>query len=685
MFLERRLTGTRHIEVQVIADLHGTVWAAGLRDCSLQRRNQKVLEESGCTLLDAATQDELRTAAAELCRAAGYTNAGTVEFLYVPATGQHYLLEVNARLQVEHPVTELTTGLDLVKLQIAVARGERLDGAPPAVSGHAIEVRLNAEDPDNRFAPAPGVIRRLRVPVGPGVRVDTGVAEGDEITAEFDSMIAKLLAWGRDREEARTRLARAVAQTQVIVEGGRTNKSFLLALLAHPAVVANRHDTAWLDARTAAGDLLRPRHADVALIAAAIEAYAVEHAHARSAFYAGVARGRPSLPAGAGRRLEFRHRGHRYVLHVYQLGPAAYRIGATTPAGMSTVDVEVERLGDVERRLVFPGRQYRVLAALVGPVHTIEVDGQSHTITRDEGGVVRSPTPAVVVSVAVAPGDEVAADDPLVVLECMKLETAVRAGFPGRVRTVDVAPNVQVDAGDPLLRIDPAADTDQSTSDGPVRIELGANAQVWGPDAVRSFLLGYDLDPATVTRIERGDDPWHGAGGPGEAELLGLFADVCAVSRRLPEPAEEVAGESVRAPKEHLLTVLRTYETAGTGLPAGFHRRLMGVLRHYGIERLGPSVDVEDALLRLYRSQNRLDTVLPVVAAILDRWLARRPARDGDPPRPARAARPPRGGGRPPLPGHHRPRPRRAVPVLRATVAGAHQGGAVRRGGPVHL
>ncbi|GAB3888620.1 hypothetical protein GCM10029964_056610 [Kibdelosporangium lantanae] len=178
MFLERELTGARHVEVQVIADQHGTVWPVGLRDCTLQRRHQKVVEESACVLLDAGQDNGIRAAAVRLCQCAGYTGAGTVEFLYLPGKRRYHFLEVNTRLQVEHPVTELTTGLDLVKLQLAVARGERLTGGPPATSGHAVEVRLTAEDPDARFTPAPGRISRFRPAVGPGIRVDTGVCEG---------------------------------------------------------------------------------------------------------------------------------------------------------------------------------------------------------------------------------------------------------------------------------------------------------------------------------------------------------------------------------------------------------------------------------------------------------------------------------------------------------------------------
>ncbi|MEU5264385.1 carboxyl transferase domain-containing protein [Amycolatopsis sp. NPDC021455] len=627
VFLERELTGARHVEVQVIADRHGTVWPVGLRDCSLQRRHQKVLEESACVLLDPGQDAEIRAAAARLCCEAGYTNAGTVEFLYVPKTREYFFLEVNARLQVEHPVTELTTGLDLVKLQIAVARGERLTGPPPASSGHAMEVRLTAENPDHGFAPAPGRIRRFRLPAGPGIRVDTGVAEGDEIAAEFDSMIAKVLAWGRDREEARARLAGALAHTQLIVEGGRITKAFLLTLLDHPDVVAGRYDTGWLDAKTATGELLERRYADIALVCAGIEAYALEHERTRAEFYAGVARGRPGPAPDGERRIEFRYRGTPCVVGVLQHGPSSYRVSL----GDAETDVEVARVGEVERRLRFPGRAYRVLAAHAGPIHTVEVEGITHTIARDEGGVVRSPTPAVVVSVAVAAGDTVAAGDPLVVIESMKMETAVTATFPGRVRSVLVGPNVQVGAGAPLLRLDPVIGDSPVSGRGVPELSAGPGTGRSLAGALRSLLLGFDADSGALARLGRGEDPWTPLPEDdperfrGEREFLRLFADVCAVSRRRPEPGDETGEERVRAPEEYLLTCLRTYGSGGEGLPPRFLDGLLRVLRHHGITKLGPSPEVADALLRLHRGQHRLETVLPAVTAILDRWTGRGP------------------------------------------------------------
>ena len=196
VFVERLVTGARHVEVQVIADSHGTAWALGVRDCSIQRRNQKVIEESASPLLSPRQARELKASAERLAVAVGYCGACTVEFLYHPAERFFAFLEVNTRLQVEHAVTEATTGFDLVKAQLHVAAGGRLEGERPTERGHAVEARLNAEDPDRDFAPAPGRIQLLRWPTGPGIRIDTGVAEGDVIPPDFDSMIAKIIAVG---------------------------------------------------------------------------------------------------------------------------------------------------------------------------------------------------------------------------------------------------------------------------------------------------------------------------------------------------------------------------------------------------------------------------------------------------------------------------------------------------------
>ena len=213
VFMERMVTGARHVEVQIIADHTGRTWALGVRDCSVQRRNQKVIEESPSPVMTREQEASLCAAAARLGQTVGYVNAGTVEFLYAPESGVFSFMEVNARLQVEHPVTEMITGLDIVKLQLHVAAGGTLDGDPPEAAGHAIEVRLNAEDPGNNFAPAPGAIELFRLPIGSGLRIDTGVEVGDVVPADFDSMIAKFIAHGRTRAEAMARLRRALAES----------------------------------------------------------------------------------------------------------------------------------------------------------------------------------------------------------------------------------------------------------------------------------------------------------------------------------------------------------------------------------------------------------------------------------------------------------------------------------------
>jgi len=326
VFLEKLITEARHVEVQVIADNFGTVWTPGVRDCTIQRRNQKVIEESRSPVLTTEQADYLRTVSSDLVRAAKYTGAGTVEYLYQPAQQTFTFLEVNTRLQVEHPITEVTTGLDLVKLQIQVASGEPLQGPTPPEFGHAIEARLNAEDADNGFAPAPGTVQLLKFPLGPGIRVDTGIAQDDVIPPDYDSMVAKVIAWGRDRPEALARLRTALRETTVVLDGGTTTKSFLLDLLDRDELVSASADTGWLD-RTGAETTQGPTPvADTALIAAALDVYDTEEALERTAFLASARGGRPRASHTIGRSVELSYQGQSYKLIVGKLGPHRYRV-----------------------------------------------------------------------------------------------------------------------------------------------------------------------------------------------------------------------------------------------------------------------------------------------------------------------------------------------------------------------
>jgi acetyl-CoA carboxylase biotin carboxylase subunit len=259
VYLERFLDRPRHIEIQIFGDAHGHLVHLGERECSIQRRHQKVIEESPSPFMTPDLRRSMGEAAVKLARGAGYTNAGTVEFL-VDAARNFYFLEVNTRLQVEHPVTEMVTGLDLVKLQIRVGAGEPLPFTQKDItfSGHAIECRLYAEDPDNDFFPSPGTILSRRTPGGPGIRLDDGVYEGFAVSTEYDPLLGKLIAWGHDRAEAIARLERALAE--YAVTGIKTNASLFRAILRDSQFIRGEIFTRWLDERLP--DFLKNRMRD---------------------------------------------------------------------------------------------------------------------------------------------------------------------------------------------------------------------------------------------------------------------------------------------------------------------------------------------------------------------------------------------------------------------------------------
>jgi acetyl-CoA carboxylase, biotin carboxylase subunit len=270
VYLERRLVHPRHIEVQLLGDSHGTIVPFVERECSIQRRHQKVVEETPSTAVTPRLRTALTSAAASVARAVRYTNAGTIEFL-VDEDGSFYFLEMNTRLQVEHPITEMVTGLDLVRWQIRIARGERLDVDPSGVlqpDGHAIECRIYAEDPDNGFMPSPGRILQLRAPAGPGIRDDSGATPGLDVPIFYDPMISKLAAWAEDRPAAIARMRRALAEYLVV--GIRTTVPFFTWLLEQPDFAAGKFHTAYLDeelARRAGQPFVSPT-ADIEEVAA---------------------------------------------------------------------------------------------------------------------------------------------------------------------------------------------------------------------------------------------------------------------------------------------------------------------------------------------------------------------------------------------------------------------------------
>ena len=247
VYFERRLSSARHIEVQLLGDPHGTVVPFVERECTIQRRHQKVVEESPSLAVPPPLRRAMMADAAAVAKAVGYTNAGTIEFLVDP-DGHHYFLEMNTRLQVEHPVTEMVTGVDLVQWQIRIARGERLDLDPVRAGtpdGHAIECRIYAEDPDNNFLPAPGRILQLRAPAGPGIRDDSGATAGLDVPIFYDPMISKLVAWAEDRPRVIARMRRALGE--YLVTGIKTTVPFFTWLLDQPAFVDGHFHTTYLD------------------------------------------------------------------------------------------------------------------------------------------------------------------------------------------------------------------------------------------------------------------------------------------------------------------------------------------------------------------------------------------------------------------------------------------------------
>jgi acetyl/propionyl-CoA carboxylase alpha subunit/acetyl-CoA carboxylase carboxyltransferase component len=641
VFLERLVTGARHVEVQVIADGHGTAWAVGVRDCSVQRRNQKVIEESASPVLTPDQAGELKRAAERLALAVGYKGAGTVEFLYHPGEKSFAFLEVNTRLQVEHPITEVTTGLDLVKAQLHVAAGGRLEGDPPVESGHAVEARLNAEDPDRDFAPAPGRIVQLDLPAGPGVRVDTGVREGDTIPAEFDSMIAKVIGYGRTRDEALARLRRALVETTVVIEGGATNKSFLLDLLDQPEVIDGSADTGWIDRVRSEGRLVSHRHSGAALVAAAIEAYEEQEQVERLRLFETAHGGRPQVQHKVGRPIELKLRGTTYRVTVTRNGPHRYRVAIGDGTDPQVFDADLRRLDTYTGRLVVGDRQFRLVTATHGPIHLVEVDGVTHRVSREEGGVLRSPAPALVVATPASVGDEVEAGAPVLVLESMKMETVLHAPFPATVREVLVSTGGQVETGAPLVRLEPVAEAETASAEAPpaasVDLDLPAAGEeasaeeraARGLDELRGMLLGFDVDPrdegrALTDYLRAREDLAAEARVPLDAEvdLLQVFADFAELSRNRPVAEDEHTENQVHSPREHFHTYLQSLDAERGGLPQTFRLRLARVLGHYGVSELERSAELEEAVFRVFLAQQRHVPEVQLATSLLRAWLS---------------------------------------------------------------
>jgi acetyl/propionyl-CoA carboxylase alpha subunit len=537
VFLERFVTDPRHVEVQILGDVRGTVVHLFERDCSIQRRYQKVIEEAPSPAVDAALQQALGEAAVAAGKVIGYTGAGTVEFV-LDASGDFYFLEVNTRLQVEHPVTEMVTGLDLVELQLRLAEGEPL---PPEVTGaritgHAIEARLYAEDVPAGFRPATGTLYRFDIPAGPGVRVDAGYASGSVVGPHYDALLAKVIAHGRTRADAARRLARALAGARL--HGVTTNRSLLLGILGESEFLAGRTDTGYLT-----------RHDPAAL---GRSAAAVTNRHAAAAALAGQAAHRAaarvlrSLPSGwrnvpsAPQRVSYSAGDESYAVSYRLRGPGSEPAsgsgsgsesgsepgsgsGSASGAGTGAVaelTVNGEPLGarivayaaspdTVDLEVDGIRRAYSVHRVTADSRTSVFVDGPdgSSSLTEvprfagptaaDRGGSLLAPMPGLVVRVLAETGAAVTAGQPLVVLEAMKMEHEVTAPAAGIVTELRAAAGQQVEAGQVLALVaagtPPAgqqADTGHAAGEAPAGQQADTGQPAVEPAAGRSAEAG---------------------------------------------------------------------------------------------------------------------------------------------------------------------------------------------------
>jgi acetyl-CoA/propionyl-CoA carboxylase, biotin carboxylase, biotin carboxyl carrier protein len=464
LLAERYISRPRHIEIQVMADGHGNVIHLGERECSLQRRHQKIIEEAPSPLLDGASRAAMGAAAVEVARSAGYAGAGTVEFIVSgDAPEDFFFLEMNTRLQVEHPVTELVTGLDLVELQVLVAAGEPLPlrQEDVALAGHAIEARIYAEDPDRGFLPTGGTVLALREPTQ--VRVDSGLSEGMTVSSAYDPMLAKVIAHGPDRQAALRRLDGALAQTAVL--GVTTNVAYLRTLLAHPDVVTGRLDTG-LAERAALEPGAAEVPADVLAAAALAHLLRLEPAAAPYSPWdvpdgwrvGGPAWTTVRLTSGADNPVPVRVRGRAGVAAEVSVGdarPLAARAAFGGGDLVVTCDGQTRRYayahaGGADQGTVWLGRDGRVWAMA-------EEEPLAAEPAQAGGGdgVVRSPMPGTVLSVKAARGERVRSGQPLLIVEAMKMEHTVSAPADGVLTELAAAPGQQVAMDDTLAVVTP--------------------------------------------------------------------------------------------------------------------------------------------------------------------------------------------------------------------------------------
>ncbi|GHO89871.1 acetyl-CoA carboxylase biotin carboxylase subunit [Dictyobacter formicarum] len=478
VFLERYLQQPRHIEIQILADAHGNTIHLGERECSIQRRHQKIIEESPSVALSPALREEMGCVAIRIAQAAQYVNAGTLEFM-LDADSRFYFLEMNTRLQVEHPVTELVTGLDLVRQQLHIAAGEPLTLTQADITsrGHAIEARLYAEDPQQQFLPSTGIVSGFITPEGPGVRLDSGIVAGDEITQYYDPMIAKLIVYGEDRQAAIARLRSALEQCAIF--GVTTNISLLHRISIHPAFYDGETTTSFLDQYgllTTKDNEEHPRLPDTILMAAAISE--LQHEMQSQSFtpittpasnannhynqYNPWQKLGPWRIAGSSRILTFMYEDRDYQVAIQPAAsdPATWRISIDQAPAQDVVGISA---GDKRLVLRYQGRQQTVTIqsdkanvqlALAGQYYRLykrqspQVDSAAHGASGShKQKSLTAPMAGTIVKVQAQDGDIVEAHQVLVILGAMKMEHAITAPYAGKIQRIYYTEGAVVQGG----------------------------------------------------------------------------------------------------------------------------------------------------------------------------------------------------------------------------------------------
>ncbi len=457
LIIEKAITRGRHVEIQVFADRHGNCIHLGERDCSVQRRHQKVVEEAPCPVMTPSLREAMGTAAVAAAREVDYCGAGTVEFL-LDASGAFYFLEMNTRLQVEHPVTEMITGLDLVALQISVAQGEPLPltQADVLLEGHAIEARLYAEDPANGYLPATGRIDAWRPATGEGVRIDAGVATGQDVSPYYDPMLAKIIAWGDTRDVARRRLVRAVQETVLL--GPVTNSAFLADVLRHDVFEAGEATTAFLEEAYPDGiPATLPDSVDVALAAAVCLDQERQSAFAASGRVSASQLGWSSAPMPpVPIRLVL---GEQTYELTAQCQGETWRLSADDDRW----DIIIQWAGRERIQAMVNGRRLNAVAHVENNTIGLAVFDRRlsfHRVTADaeadagvSSGTVLAPMPGVVIDILVEEGQAVARGDAVAVLEAMKMQHRIPAPVGGLVARIATANGDRLGSGDLMVEI----------------------------------------------------------------------------------------------------------------------------------------------------------------------------------------------------------------------------------------